>query len=206
MGQAAEGLKTCAETAQQLRVLSATARACLTGQAPPRFEPPPPSQTPRPSQPEAAPLRARLLKDPGDGDALQQLAVLHLKAGDVYGAKVAADRAVEVSGSGAAGAAAHNLAGVLDYQLGEYDDAARHFQEALKQDRRNSRARQNLATLYREFGQARLASTELPGVPDSIPPDLLRDPAVLTPSAPAAAPAVPTPPAAPAAPASEDKR
>ena len=74
---------------------------------------------------------------------------------------------------------------MLAYQLGDPQEAYRHFQEALKADRRNPRARLNLATLYREYGYGKLVATELGGTGEA-PAELQRDPAVL-PAAPAAA-------------------
>jgi cellulose synthase operon protein C len=175
--KAEDAVRTCGETAQQLRVFSAVAKACVAGKAPPLQEPPSATVAPRPAQPEAPALRSRLVKNPGDGDALVQLALLHLKAGDLYGAKLVADRAVEAS-SGAAAAAAKNVAGVVAYQLGEPQEAYRAFQEALKADKRNPRVRLNLGVLYREYGYGKLIATELGGLAD-IPADLLRDAAVL---------------------------
>lgn len=186
--KAEDALRTCAETAQQLRVFSATARACGAGQKPPEFEPLPAAVAPRPLQPEAPALRARLLKNPSDADALLKLGLLHLKAGDVYGAKLVADRAIEIAGP--AQSAAHNLAGYLSYQLGEPAEAQRQFQEALKLDKRNARARLNLANLYREYGYGKAATETLGG--GDVPEDLQKDPTVIAPAAPA--PAEPPPP------------
>jgi tetratricopeptide (TPR) repeat protein len=193
--KAEDTLRTCGETAAQLRVFSAGARACVQGQQPPRYEPLPPPVPARPAQPEAPALRARLVKNPGDGDALVQLALLHLRAGDVHGAKLVADRAIETGGP--ALSAAHNLAGVLSYQLGEPAEAQRHLQEALRADRRNPRARLSLANLYREYGYAKSVAAEVGGLSD-IPPEIARDPAVIP--APAAEPTVPAPAAPGAAP------
>lgn len=175
--KAEDALRTCAETAQQLRVFSQAAKACAAGKAPPPLEPPPAAVPPRPAQPDAPALRSRLVKNPGDGEALVQLALLHLKAGDLYGAKLVADRAIEAS-SGAAQGAAKNVAGVVAYQLGEPQEAHRLFQDALKADKRNPRARLNLGVLYREYGYGKLIATELGGLAD-VPADLLRDAAVL---------------------------
>ncbi|MCS6912515.1 MAG: tetratricopeptide repeat protein [Myxococcales bacterium] len=174
--KAEEAIKTCADTAIQLKVFTPAAKACLSGQAPtgPSFAAV--SLPPRPTVPEAPALRARLIKNPADGDALMQLALLHLKAGDLYGARLVVERALEVGGGTLS--AAHNLAGVLAYQLGEPQEAFRHFQEALRTDRKNTRARLNLATLYREFGYSKLTTSEVGGLGD-IPAELLRDPAVL---------------------------
>lgn len=184
--KAEEALKTCAETAVQLKVFSATARACQSGSAPPPFDPPTPgSVAARPSQPDAPALRARLLKNQGDGEALAQLALLHHKAGDLYGAKLVAERALE-AGPGNQAGALHNLLGVVAYQMGEPAEAHRHFQDALKADKKNPRARLNLATLYREFGYGKLLG-ELGNLSD-LPADLQRDPAVIQSAGPPAAP------------------
>jgi tetratricopeptide (TPR) repeat protein len=189
--KAEDALRTCGETAQRLHVFTAAAKACTGDKAPPLVDPLPSAVAPRPSQPEAPALRARLLKNPSDGDALVQLALLHQKAGDSYGAKLAADRAVEVAGP--ALSAAHNIAAVLAYQLGEPDEAYRHLQDALKADKRNPRARLSLANLYKEYGYSKLIVSELGGLSESA--DLARDPAVL--SGPAASPPAGDAPVAP---------
>jgi tetratricopeptide (TPR) repeat protein len=174
--KAQEALRTCAETAQQLRVFSQAAKACMAGQVPARLEAPQPGVAPKPTTPEAPQLRARLIRNPSDGEALVQLALLHLRGGDVYGAKLVADRAVEVGGASLS--AAHNVAGLSAYQLGEHGEAHRHFQEALRADKRNPRARLNHSVMYREYGYSKLIATELGGLSD-IPSELVRDPAVL---------------------------
>ncbi len=192
--KADEVLKTCAETAQKLHAFSATARACVAGQEPPLIEPFPPAVAPRPTQPDAPALRARLLKNPNDGEALLQLAILHYKAGDLFGAKLVVDRSIDLGG--ATLSSAQTLAGVIAHDQGEPAEAYRHLQDALKADKRNPKARLSLAALYREAGYGKLAAAEVPGATE-VPANLQGDPLILqpaaiqTPSAPAPGEAAP---------------
>jgi tetratricopeptide (TPR) repeat protein len=185
--KADEALRTCAETAQKLHVFSAIARACVAGQEPPLYEPFPQAVAARPAQPDAPALRTRLLKNPNDGEALVQLASLHYKAGDLYGAKLVVDRAIEAGGASLSNA--QTLAGVIAHDLGESAEAYRHLSDATRTDKKNQKARLGLAALYREAGYGKLVAAELPGVGE-VPQNLQGDPLILVPAAapPAAAP------------------
>lgn len=175
-GKASEAVEACASKAAELKIFSAAARACLSGEplaGDPERRTAPPSRGGAPPAGEVSELQKRIAKNSKDYDALGKLAKLYLAAGDPYAAKLVLDKAAE----GGANSETYNLRGVVAYQLGYPQEAYEEFQSALEQDGTNVYARLNIAALYKNFGMKKLAEAELVKV-NSAKMDP-RDPALL---------------------------
>jgi tetratricopeptide (TPR) repeat protein len=159
-GKAKEAMSTCGDKAAELKVFTPAAQACVAGRV---FDQDPGARPPLPARraagalpPEALQLRKAIARNSKDYDALGKLAVIYLKAGDPLGAQLILDKAAE----GGADSATYNLRGVVAYAVGAPQAAYEEFKAALDRDGSNSRARLNLAALFRSAGFARLAESE----------------------------------------------
>lgn len=174
--KAQEAIGACASKASELKVFSAAARACLSGEplaGDPERRSPPPARGGTPPAAEVSQLQKRIAKNSKDYEALGKLATLYLAAGDPYAAKLVLDKAAE----GGANSETYNLRGIVAYRLGYPQEAYEEFQSALKADGTNVRARLNLVALYKSYGMKKLAEAESVKV-DTAPVDP-RDPALL---------------------------
>lgn len=178
IAQRAEGLRAkakeartaCADKASELKVFTPTARACLAGEktaGDPEERIAPAARRGAPPAAEATALRKRIAKNSKDYDALVRLAELYLGAGDPFAAKLVLDKASE----GGANSATYNLRGVVAFQLGHPQEAYESFTQAIRADESNTRARLNLAALYRSFGFDKLAKVEQAQIPSALSVD-----------------------------------
>ncbi|MBI4509337.1 MAG: tetratricopeptide repeat protein [Deltaproteobacteria bacterium] len=157
--RAAELKKTCRERAREAMVFSEIAASCLRRQEPPEkvlvlVEPKAPPAEPQ----ETLEVREALGKKPRDIKTLMKLAEMYLGAANPAMALLLLDRAAEVD---ARVSELQNLRGVALHRAGEPGAAYEAFVQAVKLDAQNTRARQNLAAHYAEFGYTDLAQAEL---------------------------------------------
>lgn len=176
--QAEEAISTCAAKAMELKVFTAAARACLSGNplegpAEERFEAP--ARKGAPPLQRVRPIQAKIAKDSKDFAALIELATLYMEAGDPYQARLVVDKASE----GGADSGTFNLRGVIAFRLGQHQVAYESFRAALDKDDSNLHARLNLAALYRAYGYERLAQAEGSRVEPGAGARLRGDPALI---------------------------
>ena len=156
--EAKAAIKQCAATAQRLVVLSAAAKACLSGVAPAGD----PQATGRVAsisraRPQgAAKLQRRLAANPRDQEAIVALARLYLAAGDPYMARLILGKGLEINET----AQLLNLVGVATARLGEEQQAFALFIRALKRNPSHVPARLNKAALLSRFGYSKKGKAE----------------------------------------------
>lgn len=175
--KAQEAIASCAAKAVEVKVFTQAARACLKGEAldgDPERRSAPPGRGGNPPGGPVADLQKRIAKNSKDYEALAELAKLYLGASNPNAAKLVLDKAAE----GGANAEIYNLRGVVSYQLGYPQEAYEEFDNALKADASNTKARLNIAALYRAYGMDKLAEAELVRVTSTQGLDP-RDPALL---------------------------
>ncbi|MFO0728014.1 MAG: tetratricopeptide repeat protein [Myxococcota bacterium] len=172
-----EAISTCAAKAVEVKVFTQAARACLRGEpldGDPERRSAPPARGGSPNSGQVMELQKRIAKNSKDYEALAELAKLYLAVSDPNAAKLVLDKASE----GGANAEIYNLKGVVNYLLGYPQDAYEEFDNALKQDATNTKARLNIAALYRVYGMDKLAEAEMVRVTSTAGVDP-RDPALM---------------------------
>lgn len=171
LAKAAETIKACAKKAEQLKVFTAFASACLAGGLDPVV-----TETTRQRAPasgddafrqEVAQLQGRLAKTPESLPVLKQMARRAIGVGDFHLAKLTLSKAVEVNPRDPE---VQNLLGVAEWSLGSADAAYEAFSQARKG--RNRQAAFNLAALYLEYGYTRQAKRLLREAGDPASVDL----------------------------------
>jgi len=147
-------LDTCVKTVREKKVFGSYAMACLTKQEP--MEKVSRSRSGGGLQGEAVEkIRSKLLKNPNDIAALGDMARLAIRQGDLHLARLVLSKAYEINENHAA---TLDLMGVVEWNLGEEQDAYAYFRKAIDNDSRNLAARLNMAALfwrYRDEARAR---------------------------------------------------
>jgi len=162
--KAKEAHDTCAAKSVELAVFTQSARACLLGEPldpDPERRQPPPARSGSPNASQVGELQKRIAKNSKDYQALGELAELYLAVNDPYAAKLVLDKAAE----GGASSEVYNLRGVVAFALGYAQDAFDEFQDALKSDPTNVKARMNVIALYKAYGMDKLADAETVKLP-----------------------------------------
>jgi Flp pilus assembly protein TadD len=145
------------KTVRQKRVFGAFAMACLKNE--PATEMVARSRTEaRAEGEEVEGLKARLLDNPKDIEAMNELARLSIAARDFYMARLILSRALEAD---EAHAPSNNLLGVVSFHLGEDQAAYDSFTRSLKLDSGHLPARLNLATLFARYDDEKAARAAL---------------------------------------------
>jgi tetratricopeptide (TPR) repeat protein len=153
-GEEARG--TCGRRARELNLFTPYARACLTG---------------RPAEPDARgeaggrmatsleveQARDALARKADDAAALERLAILALRAGDLTVARIALERALEAAGGRVA--EIRNLLAVTSLRSGDFTAAHRDLRKAVDASPKLAVAQINLAALLASFGRGAEADT-----------------------------------------------
>jgi len=151
-----EAVTTCARRAREINLFTPYARACLTGrpsEADVRGE----AGGRMATSQEVEALREALARKPGDVAALERLATLALRAGDLCVSRITLERALE-SGGGRE-AELRNLLAVTWLRLDDYPMAHRELRKALEASPKLPAANLNLAAVLSTFGRRQEAET-----------------------------------------------
>ncbi len=150
-GNAKELMKVCGQKSKELKIFSAYATACLTASFDSVIET---ARRARSSaqggdayQNQLLAIRKELAKKPNSIEKLEEMAKLSMSVGDYHLALLALQKAEELDPRRAQ---TQNLMGVVQWQLGEPQDAYDHLTNAYK--RREPAAAANLAALFAEYG------------------------------------------------------
>lgn len=157
----AETRRACAKKAPKLKVMSSEAAGCLqnteaaaVASAGRRNR----ATLNDVSLEAAAKIRRKLARQPEDVGALLRLATLYVQGEDFHMARLILAKTLEGQ-KDASTIAAHNLMGVVLWQLGDLQAAHTELQEALK--RGDRRAAANIAALYKRFGYLKASARAL---------------------------------------------
>jgi len=166
LADAKETAQTCASKAEQLKIFTSHASACITGGQPTIA-----GETRRRRadvtgdeayQQDLQKLQQQLAKKPEDLVALEQLARRSMQVGDYHLAKLVLSKAIEVDPKNAT---LQNLLGVASWQIGEVAAAYVALDGAAK--RKLPQAMANLAALFNDYGYER-QSKQLAGALGSL--------------------------------------
>ncbi|MBN1960941.1 MAG: tetratricopeptide repeat protein [Deltaproteobacteria bacterium] len=158
--KAKEVIKACADKAEQLKVFTPHASACMahsfdtvvTDAKRHRAS----SYGDEAYQGELNKLRQKLVKTPESVDVLKQLGRMAIQVGDYHLARLTLDKAIELAPRDAV---ALNLWGVAAWSLGEPQDAFANFTVAMRE--RSTAAAANLAALCHAYGFDRMSKRYL---------------------------------------------
>jgi len=158
--KAVELVKACAQKAEELKVFTPYARACMTQSlelvVPEAGQRRAPSLADDAYKAEVANLRQELAKTPESAEVQKKLARRALQVGDYHLARLVLGKAIEANANDAV---AQNLWGVASWRLGEPQQAMGAFERALAANLPAAAA--NLAALCNDYGYARLAQRYL---------------------------------------------
>ncbi len=159
--KANETLQACAQKAQELKIMSPFATACLQGKMTSAADANKGRVRNRVTgddayQKELADYRAQLVAKPSSIDIIEKIGRRAMQVGDYRLAKLTLSKAAEIDPRNAR---IQNLLGVASWQLGEIQDAYDAFQRAYKA--RSVEATANLAAMYSEYGYKKEADAFL---------------------------------------------
>jgi cellulose synthase operon protein C len=162
-----EFFSTCVTKSRELNVFTSETLGCVNKG--PAVAPPQVSAARGMPAGDRAAIKARLIKNPKDVQAIGSLADFFLVSGDPSRAKLAAARGLEVDERNAN---FHNKLGMADLLLNEPQDAYFEFERA--RDLNHPYAVANIVTLMVNFGNVKgakrlVGSSELSDVPQSAP-------------------------------------
>jgi cellulose synthase operon protein C len=140
-------LEACKKFVQDKKVFGPFALACLTG-TPPAREELSRRRGGTLDEARAEPLRTRLLKNPNDLQALDDLARAALQGGDLHLARLILSKALEVDENHAASL---NLMGVVMQSFGDDQAAYDSYRKASELDSQGLAPRLNLAGLFMKY-------------------------------------------------------
>ncbi|MBC7794540.1 MAG: tetratricopeptide repeat protein, partial [Clostridia bacterium] len=159
--KANETLSACAQKANELKLMSPFATACLSGKT--TSSSAGSAKRVRTAvtgddayQKELAAYRAELVNKPSSVEVIEKIGRRAMQVGDYRLAKLTLTKAVEIDPRNVR---VQNLLGVASWQLGETQEAYEAFQRAYKA--RSNEAAANLAALYREYGYTKDAQAML---------------------------------------------
>ncbi len=141
-------LSTCVKTVRDKKVFGSFALACVAGGTPSADVPPKRRGGSPPDEKSLETMRAKLLKNPNDVGALDELAMMYIWGGDHFMARLLLSKAIEINESHAP---TLNLMGVVALHLGEEQEAFDDFGKALDADSGFIQARLNLAALFAKY-------------------------------------------------------
>ena len=158
-----DALHRCAARAESAWLVDEASLACLRGEAPAALALEEPALRPRLARAEldgseVTAARAQLSRDADDRDALRELGLAYLDAGDPHAARLAFHRAT----SDGALAADLNALGVASWRAGDVAGAATSFGRG--REAGSVAAAHNLAEIYRRLGLVELVERTLEGV------------------------------------------
>ncbi|MCP4606110.1 MAG: tetratricopeptide repeat protein [Proteobacteria bacterium] len=174
-----EALAECAQRAKASYLLDESGRACIN-KDPPKKDPvrlhPLNARKKAAKLKEAQGARDRLSRNPDDLEALREVGMAFLNAGDSHAARLVLARTVEAGG----GAEDLNLLGVASYKAGSVLGALDAFGRA--KDAGSDPAVLNLAAMYKELGLNSLAREILKGASFEVEGSLLTKARALKPT------------------------
>jgi tetratricopeptide (TPR) repeat protein len=140
-------IDTCVKTVRQKKVFGPFAMACI------KKEEPKDKVVRRRSVKQVEgkqidDLKAKLLKNPNDLKALDDLAMLSIWSGDFYMARLVLSKAMELNENHAP---TLNLMGVVEFHLGEEQGAYDYFKKSLDSDSNHLPTRLNMAAIFAKY-------------------------------------------------------
>ncbi len=146
--QAKQYLDACKQAVRTKKIFGKYAMACITGELSATAEQTTRRRGSKLSGEAADKLKAKLLKNPNDLKALDELARLAITAGDFHYARLILSKALEIDANRAASL---NLMGVVEQFFGNDQDAYDYYRKAWESDSNNVPARLNAAGLFVKY-------------------------------------------------------
>ena len=141
-------LSTCTKTVRDKKIFGSFALACAAGGNPSVDLPPKRRSGTPPDEKSLETMRQKLLRNPNDVAALDELAMMYIWGGDHLMARLLLSKALEINENHAPSL---NLLGVVALHLGDEQEAFDDFSKALDADTGFPQARLNLAALFTKY-------------------------------------------------------